>query len=197
MRSASARARIGSGRRLVVERRIGADAGQDAAVEHAAEDHPDPARRAGVEELGAAAVEQGVATGDQHAVEIDPVHEPRQHLALVHPASDRAHDPLIPQLEQRRERAVERFLLVVVGIVHEHHVEPVEPEAVQALLDRTQHAVAGVVELRGQPAGDTEDARIKVGVRSEQPSDLRRHHVRIPRVVAQSLAHSLSASPCP
>ena len=77
---------------------------------------------------------------------------------------------------------------MVVGVVHEHHVEPVEPEPVQALLDRTQHAVAGVVELRCLPAGDAEDAGIAVGVRSEQPPDLRRHDERVAWVAAQSRA---------
>jgi hypothetical protein len=61
---------------------------------------------------------------------------------------------------------------VLVGVVDVQHVDPVEPEAFQALLEGTKNAVVGEVEHRAhcgrgrpavEPAGELAALRRRVG----------------------------------
>ena len=107
---------------------------------------------------------------------------------LVHTGADRPHHALLAELEQRGEGALERGLLVIVRVVDEHDIEAVESEASEAVVDRTQHAVARVVEPRRKATRHPEDAGVEVRIGNESPSDLRREHEFVTRVAAQDAA---------
>ena len=92
-----------------------------------------------------ALLEQRVAPGEHDDVEVGLADEVRQHLGLVHPRAVGGDDALRAQLLERREGPVERLPVVLVGIVHEQEVDAVEPEALEAGLERGEHAVAAVV----------------------------------------------------
>ena len=174
----------GCGRVVVGAVRVGID--EHARVEHAPEDHADATRLAPLQQSGSAAVEQRVAAGEQHAVEIDALDEPPEHLVLVHARADRPNDALVAQLQERRKRVRERVALVQVGVVHERDVDVVGAEADQALLERSQHRVARVVEVRIDLADVAEDRLGAVGAgRIEHPSDLGREHVLVARSPTQ------------
>ena len=74
---------------------MGVGVDQHAGVEHTSDDHADAARRALFQEPGTAPIEQRVAAGEQHAVEIDSRDEALEHRRLVHPAADRRHDAFV------------------------------------------------------------------------------------------------------
>ena len=95
-----------------------------------------PTPRAGAlrEQLGSAAIQQRVAAGEQDAVEVDARDEPFEHRGLVHPAPDRGHHAFVAQAQQGRERVAEGVVLVVVGVVHENHVDAIRAESLQARL---------------------------------------------------------------
>jgi hypothetical protein len=77
---------------------------------------------------------------------------------------------------------------VLVGVVDVEHVDPVEPEPLQALLDTAENAVVGEVEdgidrRRGWPSLEAagELAPIRRHVRPQQSPELRREHDLVPR----------------
>jgi len=132
--------------RQVVEGGAWTRVGQQPAVEDAADHHRHPALGAGGQQLPQGPlVEQAVAAGDQHHVEVEVADEAGQHLRLVHAGPDRPHHALVAQLGQGREGVLVGLALVVVGIVQEGDVDPVQAEPLQALLQRAAHAVAGEV----------------------------------------------------
>ena len=79
-------------------------------------------------------IEQGVAPGDQHAVQVAALHAPGERGRGVHPGADGPDHALGPEPGQGRVGFAGRLLQVVVGVVDEHDVHPVEPEPLQALL---------------------------------------------------------------
>ena len=106
---------------------------EQAGVEHARRDHghaaPLALRQQVVER---ALLEQRVAAGEHDHVEVGLADEVREHLGLVHPRTVGRDDALRAQLLERREGAVERLAVVLVGIVDEQEVDAVEPEPLEA-----------------------------------------------------------------
>ena len=86
-------------------------------------------------------VEERVATRHQHAIDEATFHETRQHRRLVHACADRADHTLVAQTAQGSERARNGLGLVRVGVMHVEDVDPVEPESVQAVVERTQGTI--------------------------------------------------------
>jgi hypothetical protein len=137
--------------RGVVVGRVVAGVGQDAAVEHAARQHGDAAPLAQREQAGRRrVVEQRVAAGHQHAVQIAALDEPGQRRRRVHAGADGADRALGAEFGQRGVRLVRRLLHEVVGVVDEYDVHPVEPEPFQAFLQAAPHSVPAVVADPGQ-----------------------------------------------
>ncbi len=131
----------------VVERGAGPRVGEHAAVHHAAGHHRDAPFDARRQEVGERLlVEQRVAVGEQDHVDVGLADEARQHRRLVHPRPDRADDARLAQPVERRVGALDRRLPVIVGVVDVGDVDPVEPQALEALLDRAPDAVRAVVE---------------------------------------------------
>jgi hypothetical protein len=125
--------------------------GQDAAVEHAARQHGDAAPLAQREQAGRRrVVEQRVAAGHQHAVQVAALDEPGQRRRRVHAGADGADRALGAEFGQRGVRLVRRLLHEVVGVVDEYDVHPVEPEPFQAFLQAAPHSVPAVVADPGQ-----------------------------------------------
>jgi hypothetical protein len=87
----------------VVVRRAGLHAaGQDAGIVGPAQDHRDIALDALGQELGEAALlQQGVAAGQQHAVEVAGLDEAQAGVAFVDADADRADDAGLAQLVER------------------------------------------------------------------------------------------------
>ena len=90
--------------------------------------------------------EQRVAPGEEHRVHVGFADEAGEHLRLVHAGSDGPDHALLAEPGEGRVRPVKRGLPVVVRVVDQGDVDPVEPEPLQALLDRPPDAVSGVVE---------------------------------------------------
>jgi hypothetical protein len=96
----------------------------------------------------------------------------------------------------KRVGLAQRLLAVVVGVVDERDVDPVQAQPAQARLEAAADAVGAVVESPDQVAGDVEpfvvapDARAAAGCRGrlEQPADLGGDHVLVPRPVTQGRA---------
>ena len=89
----------------------------------------------------ASLVEQRVAPGQQEHVEVALAGEPGEHRRLVHPGADRPDDPLLAQPVERRVRAVDGRLPVIVRVVDVRDVDALQAEALEALLDRPADAV--------------------------------------------------------
>ena len=111
--------------------------GQDATVHHASDHDSDPALRARRQQCDEGVlIEQGVAARDEEDVQLRLTREPGKHRRLVHPDADGTDDTLLTEPVQRRIGAVDRGLPMVVGIVDEDHVDPLEPEPLETLLER-------------------------------------------------------------
>ena len=78
-------------------------------------------------------VEQGVPPGEQHAVDVGLAHEPGWDRALVHPDADGSDDALVAPVGEHGVGLADRLVGVVVRVVDEHHVDPVEAESLQRL----------------------------------------------------------------
>ena len=166
-------------------------------------------RHSGRSSGSAVLVEQRVASRDEEDVHLRLPGEPGEHRRLVHARPDRAEDALLAQPVQGRIGALDGGLPVVVGIVDERHVDPVEPEPLEALLDRAHDAVGAVVEDDPPAAGPGVERigpaieRLPVDVgpgwdpvgRPDQAADLRRHDVVVSRPVAQDGAQPALGGP--
>ena len=115
----------------------------------------------------------------------------RQHLGLVHAGADGPHHALLPQLVEGGVGAVQHLAVVLVGIVHEHDVDPVEAHPLEARLERAQHALAAVVAPPARRGRDGEALVVLAGaggIGLEQPPDLGRDDERVARALAQDRA---------
>src|SRR5690242_13126950 len=101
---------------------------QDSAVEDPSDDDRDRALLAQRQQLvHRHLVEQRVAAGDQENVDVARFDKPGQHWRLVHAGADRTRRPILPELRKRREPGRAGCFEMVVRIVEEQDVEPVEP----------------------------------------------------------------------
>src|SRR5437667_1191315 len=133
-------------------------------------------------------VEERIATGDEEDVEVALASEPGQHRGLVHPGTDRPDDAVLAQSVESWIRLSDRRLPVVVRVVEEEDVDPVEPEPPEALLDRSQDPVPAEVEDDAKPrvlgpigaatAADGVSVDVRPGLdlsgALDEPADLRR-----------------------
>ncbi len=167
-------------RRGVVVARLGHRAGrQDARVEHAAEHDADAFfLRQREKFLERRLLEQRIASGAQHDVEVAGAGIAGQPAGVVEPDADAADHFLGAQLVERDVGAGHRLLEArlagvavgpAVGVVNQQQIEAVEPEPDQRLLDRAPHAVIGVVV----------DAAMR-----ESADEARLAHARLPRLHA-------------
>src|SRR5207248_2290810 len=110
-------------------------------------------------------LEQGVAAGEEEAVEIAGLGEALAGLPFIDADADRADRPFLTQAQQRTvasghylgEALVHGRLSLMrpdVDVMDMDDIEPCQPETLQTILDRAQHAIIGIVELRreGQDA---------------------------------------------
>ncbi len=199
-----ARDKIGRRRSIVEIRRAAVGrmrAGrQDAGVVRTADDERHAALLADRQQLGKRAlVEQRIAAGEQHDVEIDL----RQHVdadpPVVDAEAEAADHPAVAQLGERGNRAaqhlvealrVRRPVGIAIDVVDVDDVEPRNAEALQALVDRAQRPGAGIVPAL--PVRQHIDIAVLLArrgtVRNEQSSDLRREDVLVSRDAAERLA---------
>ena len=101
-------------------------------------------------------VEQGVAAGEQDAVDVDPADDPGQHRDVVRAQAHRADHAFVSQCGERRQRRGLRLVDVVVGVVDVDHVDPVQPEPREAVLDdrRTPPALKSNTALEPPVLGE-------------------------------------------
>ena len=164
-----------------------------------------------------ALVEERVAVGEQEDVHVGLAGEPREHRRLVHAGADRPDHALGAEPLEGRPRPVDRGLPVVVRVVDERDVDPVEAEPLEALLERAADAVGGVVEDESDgPGADVErvvaavealavDVGVVGGSRlvADEPADLGRQDERRrgadragPRRPVAPRRRSRRAAPC-
>ena len=147
-------------RRPVVVARVRARAGrEDAGIEDAAQQHADAARGRERQELVLRRLlEQRIAAGEEHAVDVGFPDEPRAHAGIVDADADRAPITRCARSSaSARQRAVLRLAnarldagLAVrpgVDIVDEHDVDGGGAEPQQRLLERAHRPVVRVVEM--------------------------------------------------
>ena len=155
-------------------------------------------RQQGVER---ALVEQRVAGGEHHDVGVRLAHQRRQLGRVEHPRADRAHHALRPQLRECRVAVPERGVEVRLGVVEEERVEAVDAHAVERVLDAAADAVAREVPHAAVCRGDRK-GRVVVHpaarvLRDEQPPDLGRERVVVPRLLGQERSHQALRLPEP
>ena len=100
-----------------------------------------------------ALVEQRVAPGDHHDVDVAGHGEPGREVGVVDTDTDRPDDPLVAEPAERRHGLLHRRFDVVVGVVDEGDVDAVEPEAVETVVERATHTVG--TEVPQSPRGST------------------------------------------
>ena len=163
---ASAVEHLGRGGCVVVAGSVVEVGREDTAVVRAAGDDADAVRLAvGKELVEGGLLEEGVATGEQEAVEGQFAGETQLQLPLVHAGADRSHEALLAKLDEGGEGLADGLVGVVIWGVHEEDVDAVEAEALEAGLEGAQDAIAGEVEVPGLGAAD---------VLLEEAPDLRR-----------------------
>jgi len=97
-------------------------------------------------------VEQRVPAGDQDDVEVGLAGKPGEHVRLVHRHPDGSDRALGPEPLEGRKGARQRLMVVMVGIVDEDDVDPLESEPPEAALHRPHDAVeAEVVSGAARP----------------------------------------------
>jgi hypothetical protein len=168
--------------------------GEDAAVEHPGGQHRDPAGLAqGEQRPRRGVIEQRVPPGDQHAVEIAPRHEPFGERRGVDADADRPDRAVRAQPGQRGIGAVERLGEVIVGVVDERDVHPVQPQPPEAVLQRAQHPVRAVVAHPAQHGCPVELVGAVHRTRGghEQPAHLGGDHELLPAVPGEEVADPL------
>ena len=139
----------------VVEPAPGPRIGEQPAVHDPADQHRDAALLAGRQQLVEGVLfEERVAPGEEDGVHVGLADEAREHLRLVHAGPDSPDQALLAEPGKGRVRPVERGLPVVVRVVDQCDVDPLEPEPLQALLDRPPDAVGRIVEDDALGPGD-------------------------------------------
>lgn len=134
------------GNRCVVVSGAGSGRGEQTGVEHPADDDATAAGGCLREQFGEPVlVQERVAAGQQHHVDVRLAHEPGGQRRLVHPDPDRADHAFGAQPLQCRVRLAQRLLGVGVRVVQQDHVDTVDAEAVQARLQGAQHPVGAEV----------------------------------------------------
>lgn len=164
----------------VVGRRVG---GEDARVEGSRDHDGHTAFGAALEQRQTGAVEQGPSSSEHHDIDIGLLDDPQRRLPLVHPDPDGPDYPLVAQRHQRGQRAGDRLVDVVIGVVHIDDVDAVELHPGEARLQTAPHPVTGVVEDTDEVVAHVEGVRHvgprRVGVRLEEPADLGTEHVGV------------------
>ena len=102
--------------------RVGEDA---AAVDPGRQHRHPPLLTRGEEPVCRRDVEEGIAAGDQHAVELRPLDEPSEHVGVVHGDADCANHAIVAELLKGRIRLGERQLGVLVRIVDQRDINVV------------------------------------------------------------------------
>jgi hypothetical protein len=74
-----------------------------------------------------AAVQQRVTAGHQDAIDA-VARDPLELHRVVHAGADRSHHALVAQLAHGGQRLAQGLLHVVLGVVHEQHVDTIEPQ---------------------------------------------------------------------
>ena len=133
--------------------------------------------------------------GHEHAVRVRLAHDPLERRRRVHPGADRPDDALVAEFGERGERLADRRVEVVVRVVHEHDVHPVEAEPLEALLERPEHAVAAEVPYPPQPGVLLERGISLARVPPQQPPDLGGEHELVARAPAQRVADAALGHP--
>jgi len=160
---------------------------QDAGIVDAPEDDADPLPFGERQELvQGVLLEERVAPGEQHAVEVSRLHEAHRRVGFVESEAHGLDDALAPELVRgfvgslhRLPEALVRHLGPVrpdVHIVQEEDVDAVEAEPQEGLLEGAHRAVIGIVHdggMRHAPgeARASDAAARHAGVHA--PSDLR------------------------
>jgi hypothetical protein len=154
---------------------------QQPAVEHPADHHRDPARLAQRQQpVERGLVQQGVAAGQQHHVEVGVAHQVGQHLPLVHAGADGADRALRAQLVQGGVGLLDRRPPVVVRVVQQCDVDAVQGEALQAGLQRPPYPRPREVPHPPVGRGHGEALAVAAGravrVGHQEAAYLGRHH---------------------
>ncbi len=199
-----------AGRRIavvVLRARDGAG-GEDAGVEHAPEHHADPPFRCELEERERRLLEERIAAGQHHAVDVGFAGEARADRGVVDAEADRPHHALRTQLDERLPRpvlhladaGVERVpVRPRVEVVHERDVHRRDAEPEQRLLERAQAAVAAVVEaaLERQAADVAAAVAHARGCRGVDAPHFRGQHEARARPPPQRGADAVLGQPAP
>ena len=198
------------GRHPVVIARAGNGAcGENAGIEDAAH-HDADALLAGErqEGLDGGLLQQRIAPGEEHRVEIARPGETLAHRDLVDADADRLHDLFGAQLLESLVGPVHglaedlvRVLAVRphIGVVDEDDVDPLGAEPQQRLLEGAHRAVIGIVERRLVRQTAREARRDDVGIHCRcglapgvhRPADLGRDHVAVARRAPQRRAEAM------
>ena len=196
----------------VVEPAPGPRVREQPAVHDPADEHRDAALLAGRQQLVEGALfEERVAPGEEDGVHVGLADEAGEHLRLVHAGPDGPDRALLAEPGEGRVRPVERGPPVVVRVMDQRDVDPVEPEPLHALLDRPPDAAGGVVEDHAlRPRGDVKGVvaavealavELVVGAdrarHADQPADLRRQDVCVALLPRNAAPNRRSDAPYP
>ena len=200
MRCARASSSRGAG--YVVEARPfrGSWLGEHTGVEDRGRQHGDAAFGArGQQVVERELIEQRVATGQHHHVDVHLAHERGQLAGVVHARADRPHHALGAELGECGIPLEQRGEEMVLGIVQEEHVDPVDAHPRERLLE----AAHGCPRARSPTRGGASRAPRRPVVpalrvlRDEQPADLRRQRERPARLLAQERPDQALGLPAP
>ena len=72
--------------------------------------------------------EQRISACAENHVQVAALDQTSEHRALIHASADRLNGPLIAELVEGPVRARRRLLEMVVGIVQEQYVDPIDRE---------------------------------------------------------------------
>ena len=136
-------------------------------------------------------VHQRPATGHHHHVDRALADDPEQRLDVPHPDAHRPDHALLPQFDQCGDGLGDGLVQILLGVVHEDDVHPVQAEPLEALVEAAADPVGGVVPPPHQVVGDVEQVGVTSAgprVRLEQPAHLGRHHELLPRPARQGCA---------
>ena len=173
---------------VVVELGAGLGVGQQPTVVDATRDDADATALAGRQQsCERGLIEQGVAAGEQKAIERACIREPGQHFPLVHACTDRPDRAIRPQSVKRAVCPVHGLGFMVVRVVDMQDIDPVEAQPSQTLLERSHHAV--IAEIEHRPLrGRTRVIGVLAVWRDWQPQQtahLGGQHVRVARLAAE------------
>ena len=121
-------------------------AGQHPAVEHPGGQVGHPPVGAGRDQPGGGLIEQGVAPGHQHAVEVAPLQEGGGGGHRVGAHRDGVDHLLAPHVGQGPVGSLQRLVQVVVGVMHVDDADPVGAQPLEARLHRAPGRVVAEVE---------------------------------------------------